>query len=653
MKPILRKFLAPYRLATDDLDLLRAQFADFLRQIPLLYGILAASLAAEAVKSWPIPVPPLLHLLPLALCVVFLGRAWWWRLRRHAHFSDAEIRHHMRSTNVLAPIMAATVVGWFMLVFPDGTDEQRDHLLFFLSITVISCVFCLMSVRSAALGVATAGLGPTIVYLMVIALADMWTETIIIGMVGMGMIAVTIRHNRSFAELISSQRDLRLRQIETERLSEENREIALTDALSGLPNRRALISRLEEVRDRSQAGPVRVAILFIDLDGFKQVNDTFGHELGDTIIRRISREFARLVPRDATLYRMGGDEFAILIEAMPGDSGDATAAAMTVARSILDWLALPLRLAGHEFQLGASIGVAGTGDGPADPYELLRRADTAMYRAKAQGGSDVLAYDPAMDEGRSWRQQVEAEIRHGLEQGEFDVHYQPLVDATSGETIAVEALARWPGRAAGAMGPDEFIPVAETCGLIHQLGLFVLRRACLQVVELPHIRLNVNVSPAQFRHPHFEQEVTAVLQETGFPPERLQIEITEGYLIDNPDRANCAIAAFTALGIRVTLDDFGSGFASIGYLRNFPFSSFKIDRSLASGFGSDPKASMLIAGMVHLANGLDMAVTAEGVETEGQAAMFRMAGCHELQGFYFGMPAPLDQLSGLELRSAA
>ena len=285
---------------------------------------------------------------------------------------------------------------------------------------------------------------------------------------------------------------------------------------------------------------------------------------------------------------------------------------------------------------------------------MARKGSTAPVEAeKADGGGGSRAYIPGMDEGRTWRKQVEAEMRLGIERGEFDVHYQPLVDAVSGEIIAVEALVRWPRRPDGALGPDDFIPVAESSGLIHPLGLFVLRRACSQVAAHPGIRLNVNVSPAQFRHPHFEREVAEVLHETRFPTERLQIEITEGYLIDNPDRANRAIASFAALGVRVTLDDFGSGFASIGYLRKFPFSGIKIDKSLAAGLGTDPKASMLITGMVHLANGLDMAVTAEGIETERQAAMFRLAGCHELQGFYFGVPVPLEQIEALLERSAA
>lgn len=651
--------MATYRLRTDDRDLLRAQFHELLRHIPLLYGILAANVLAVSVASWHIDAIWLTRVIPFGFCAFCLTRAvWWWR-RRFGHFNDATIRRLMLSTSLIAAALGAAVVTWIALLFPYGGLADHNHFVFFIAITLIACVFFLMPVRSAALSVASIGMVPSILYFLFADPGRMWVEASILSFVGIGMVIVLRRYNESFAELINSQRDLRTRQLETERLSEDNRRIALTDALSGLPNRRALIARLEDLQRRSQHSAVTIAILFVDLDGFKQINDNFGHELGDAIIRRISVEFAQLLPHEAVLFRMGGDEFAILFEC-----GEAAARARDVSARILDWLALPLRLAAHEFQLGASIGVAsnamaGTGpdglglDAVIDPYELLRRADTAMYRAKARGGNGVESYTPEMDAGREWRQQVEAEMRHGIEQHEFAVLYQPLVDARSGAVIAVEALARWPGRPGAEIGPGDFIPVAEWSGLIHPLGLLVLRQACTELAPHPGLRLNVNVSPAQFRHPHFESAVAEVLAETGFPPSRLQIEITEGYLIDNPDRANRAIAAFADLGVQVVLDDFGSGFASIGYLRQFPFSGIKIDKSLAAGLGKDRKALMLVTGMVHLANGLEMSVTAEGIESESQAALFRLAGCHELQGYHFGVPAPLDAILDHTARSAA
>lgn len=634
-----RRSVVFYRLDCGDMGLVRAQFRDLFRQIPLLYSILVGNVVAVTVAAWHIDAPILGRAVPVLLCTVCATRAvWWWR-RKFSDFSDAEIVRHMRNMCWLTGILAATVVGWILALYPYGNSTDHANFIFFLSITQICCVFCLMPVRSAALSVASIGIGPIVAYFLYADDGRMAMQAMNLALVGLGMVVVLTRYNRTFADLIHSQRDLRLRQIDAERLSEENRRIALTDALSGLPNRRALIDRLEDIHGRSVQGPVSVAILFVDLDGFKQINDNFGHELGDAIIRHISREFSALIPPGAVLYRMGGDEFSILLE-----SAQAEFEAMVVADKIQAWLSLPFGMSGHEFHVGASIGLASCHDEEVDPYELLRRADTAMYRAKADGGCGTMVYAPEMDAGRAWRQTLEVQIRHGLERGEFDVVYQPLVDSSSGVILAVEALARWPRRPDGPLGPDEFIPIAETSGLIHPLGMQVLRRSCRELAAHPDITLNVNISPAQFRHPRFEQDVADVLREAGFPPERLQIEITEGYLIDNPDRANRVIASFARMGVRVALDDFGSGFASIGYLRNFAFSRIKIDKSLARGLGEDPKASLLISGMVHLANGLDMFVTAEGVETERQASLFRLAGCHELQGFLFGQPAPLSEI---------
>ena len=647
----------PYRLRLEDMDLVRAQFGAFLQQIPLLYLILAGNAAAVAFSARSIDAPVLTRFVPAILCLVAVTRGvWWWR-RRSLAFSDVQIRRHIRVTSALSVALSAAFVGWILLLYPLGDSWQRGHFAFFLAITQVCCVFCLMPVRSAALGVATIGMVPFTVFFLFADHGRMWAEAVNFALVGPGMVTILLRYNHSFAELIRSQRDLRVGQCEAELLSEENRRIALTDMLSGLPNRRALIARLEEIHARPAHVADAVAILFLDLDGFKKINDDFGHQLGDALIRQLSGEIAAITPDDAMLVRMGGDEFAVLVEATPATPraarAGATDRAVAVAEHILVRLALPITVEGHALQVGASIGIAANtfGDGieAIDPYELLRRADTAMYRAKAGGRAPVLVYDPSFDEGRLERQRIEVEIRRGLAGREFDVAYQPLVEADSGAVVGVEALVRWPGRIGGPLAPDSFIGVAEASGLIQPLGLFVLARACQEVKVHQGLRLHVNVSPAQFRYPGFEQEVAQILADSGFPPDRLQIEITEGYLIDHPERASRAILAFRAMGVGVALDDFGSGFASIGYLRRFGFNAIKIDKSLSHGLGVNSQASALITGMVHLANGLDMRVTAEGVETEAQAALLRLAGCHELQGYLFGRPASLVELLGRRL----
>ncbi|BBE72935.1 putative bifunctional diguanylate cyclase/phosphodiesterase [Oharaeibacter diazotrophicus] len=426
-----------------------------------------------------------------------------------------------------------------------------------------------------------------------------------------------------------------------QRLSREEqkaRRAALTDGLSGLPNRRAVTEHLEEVLSRPPGEDAQAVIVFVDLDGFKDVNDTYGHGTGDVLIRMVSTGLGML-RGDGMLARLGGDEFAAVFA-----SRMARREAVEFASDVLLLLGQPLTIGERRIQIGASIGIAVGNPGECDGTELFRRADVAMYEAKLKGGNRMAQFEAEFDHERNMRQTIEEGIRGGLDRGEFAVHYQPIVEAATGRVGAVEALVRWPGREEGQLGPDVFIAVAESSGLIHQLGLFVLRRACEDLRDLHDLSVSVNVSPAQFRDPNFEYNVAEVLAEVDFPPSRLELEVTEGYLIEHPDRAVAAIAALKRQGISITLDDFGTGYSSIGYLRRYGFDRIKIDKSLAGRVGADPQATALVSGTVAIANALAMAVTAEGVETADHALLLRAAGCQKLQGYHFGRPVPLADL---------
>ncbi len=640
--PIRRGFAAladQYRLQTGDMNLLRAQFREFVHQIPLLYLILAYNTIAFTFSVFRVEQPVLTGLFPLTLCSIAGVRGIWWIRRRYAVFTDDQICRHIHTTSRLAVMLSMAFMVWGVLLYPSATAEMRGHLVFFLAMTQIACVFLLMPVRSAGLGVATVAGVPFTLYLLLFDFRNMWIEAVTLTLVGYGMLFTLYRHNRSFAQLITSQRRLRKRQVETQRLSDENRRIAFTDQLSGLPNRRALLARLEEGRMDNDNGPNRLAVIFVDLDGFKVINDNHGHQVGDAVIKEVGRLLSSLRPDDALLARLGGDEFAMLL-----DCPDVAQRANHLAECILETLGKPITVPDRQFRIGASIGIAVDREGATSSYELIRKADTAMYRVKESGKGGIQHYDPSFDADRLWLQQVEYEIDIGLDRGEFAVAYQPIVDARSGECIAVEALVRWPGRPNGVLMPDDFIEIAEAGNLIQRLGMFVLRRACVDIKPLCDVKLSVNISPAQFRHPDFEVEVARVLRETGFPPHRLQLEITEKYLIDHPERAANAIDSLKDMGISFALDDFGTGFTSIAYLQSYGFDCIKLDKSLSDKLLHEPKASLLISGMVFMANGLDMKIIAEGVESEGQATLLRMAGCHGLQGFLFGKPVPLSTL---------
>lgn len=631
--------LNQYRVQTGDMDLCRAQFREFVHQVPLMYFILSWNAVAVAFTFREHAGPVLSCGIALVLCAVAVVRGRWWTRNGNRNFSDAEIIRQIRRTSLLAIILTGMFTIWAIALYPHGDMQAKAHLTFFLALTQISSVFCLFPLRSAALSVATVATVPFFLYFSLADNGRMMPEAIMLSLVAGGMVVILYKYNITFSKLIRSRKILHQRQLETQKLSDENRRIAFTDPLSGLPNRRALLSRLEEISGLPREAPGRLAVVFIDLDGFKEINDFHGHQLGDQLITEVGRTLSSLRRGQSMLVRMGGDEFALLIE-----GENAGEEAQQFSAEALERLVQPQTILDRQLQIGASIGVAIDADGRTDPFELLRRADTAMYAVKAHGKRGVQVYDPRLDEGRLWRHQIEQEIADGLGRCEFDVVYQPIVDARTEETVCVEALVRWPGRPAGALSPDEFIGIAEGSGTIQALGMYVLERACREIRDIDGMRLSVNVSPTQFNNPDFCCHVQEILTLTGFPPERLQLEITERHLIDYPERASLAIDTLRDLGVSFALDDFGTGFTSIAYLQSFGFSCVKIDRSLTKRLEHDPKAGYLISGLIQMARGLDVSVVAEGVENEGLATSLRMSGCRHLQGYYFGRPGPLRKI---------
>lgn len=421
--------------------------------------------------------------------------------------------------------------------------------------------------------------------------------------------------------------------------------LAQTDRLSGLLNRAGLNQLLEEQVRRGRETQEDVVLLYLDLDGFKEVNDAYGHATGDRLIRAVSAGLCVLVGEEAGLARIGGDEFGIVLT-----GSDAQARASALADAILAFFDEPILLGERTVVVGCSIGVCVSERGTVDGGELTRRADMAMYSSKDGGRGRSTVYDPRMDEERETRNQIEIDLRAAIARDELEVVYQPVVDAKTFSLVSVEALARWNRKGHGPVSPDIFIPIAESSGLIDQLGLCVLRRALHQLSAWPDLKLSVNVSPGQFRDPAFVDHVAAVFDEADVEPGRVVLEMTETYFIQSPDRARLAMERLRALGLRIALDDFGAGFSSVGYLRQFGFDRMKIDRSLVQSLDRGHRAVEMLQATVALARSLGIPVTAEGVETEQQAVILRLAGCDQLQGYLFGRPQSPEQIAALMLR---
>jgi diguanylate cyclase (GGDEF)-like protein len=420
------------------------------------------------------------------------------------------------------------------------------------------------------------------------------------------------------------------------------RNLALRDRLSGLLNRAGFFSYLDALVAQGRESGTDVALLYLDLDGFKEVNDAYGHGTGDQLIRGVAAGLNTLVGEEAVVARVGGDEFAI---ALAGE--DIGKAADTLCDRILGFFGEPFVIGERVAAIGTCIGVALSPRGTVKGEELVRRADMAMYQAKDNGRGRFEYYHPDMDAERQERNQLEIDLRIAIERRELHVVYQPVVSAEDWRLTGVEALVRWNRRGYGPVAPEVFIPIAESTGLIDQLGLFVLYRACETLRQWPGIDLSVNISPGQFRDPAFTIHVASVFAKTGFDPGRVTLEVTEGYFIQNPKRARATISKLKRLGVKVALDDFGAGFSSVGYLRQFGFDRMKIDRSLVVALEEGSHAVNMLQATVALARSLDIPVTAEGVETEEQALLLHISGCDELQGYFFGKPVMAEEIEGL------
>jgi diguanylate cyclase (GGDEF)-like protein len=442
------------------------------------------------------------------------------------------------------------------------------------------------------------------------------------------------------------------------------RALAYYDGLTGLPNRERFRYVLERALQTARHTGRPLALLFLDLDRFKQVNDSLGHRAGDALLCQVARRFEECVRltdhlgRDVddpeSVSRLGGDEFTVLLADM---SRPLDAAA--VARRLLDSLHTPLHVEGHEVFTGASIGIAVYPDDGEDSETLLRNADVAMYAAKRRGSNEFEFYTESMNARGARRLALEGRMRQALGRREFSLAFQPLRDAETARLIGAEALLRWHDRDEGMISPAEFIPIAEETGLIHPIGDFVLETACRQARDwldsgYRGIRIGVNISSHQLRRAGFVETVQAVLSATGLSPSALELELTESAIMGEGDGTQLAIQRLDELGVGLALDDFGTGYSSLSYLRRFPLARVKIDRSFVRDLVSDPSDLALTEAIILMAHGLGLKVVAEGVETVDQVELLRLRGCDELQGYLLGRPVPAEEFERfLEREKAA
>ena len=429
----------------------------------------------------------------------------------------------------------------------------------------------------------------------------------------------------------------------TERRKAEARiaHMAHHDGLTDLPNREHFQERLKQAL--GQADGKRVGVLYMDLDLFKNINDSFGHPVGDRLLKQVAERLTTAVRGANLAARLGGDEFAVILAADVSPNEASACASL-----LIDMVKAPYDLDGQEMVIGASIGIAlSPGDGTT-PEELMRNADMALYRAKSDGGGVHRFFEREMDLQAQRRRDMELDLRRAFANGEFELHYQPLVSIASDRISGFESLLRWHHPDKGMISPAEFIPVAEDIGLIIQLGEWVLREACAEAVKWPaEVKVAVNLSPAQFRSRNLVQVVISALAQSGLSPTRLELEITESIFLAETDANLAILHQLRELGVGISMDDFGTGYSSLSYLRSFPFDKIKIDRSFVKDLAQRPDCGAIVRAISGLGRSLNITTTAEGVETEDQLDWLRAEGCNEVQGFLFSAARPAAEIGKL------
>ncbi len=414
------------------------------------------------------------------------------------------------------------------------------------------------------------------------------------------------------------------------------------DALTALPNRAVLREELGRLLQRRAHGE-DLALLYIDLDRFKRVNDSHGHATGDGLLREVAARLRACARKTDLVARLAGDEFAIVQCGAPQPG-----ASRALARRVIDALTAPIELAGLPLHIGASVGVAVAPFDGEDADSLLRNADLALYRAKADGRGTLRYYEPDMDRRARERRALEAELRQALDGGQFELAYQPQLRLADGALCGVEALLRWNHPQRGRVSPAEFVPLAEDTGLIVPIGRWVLAQACRDAAGWPPaLRVAVNVSAVQFRKGVLLRDVVDALRSSGLPPRRLEVEITESVMLAEPEHAIGLLGRLRELGVHVAMDDFGTGYSSLSTLHSFPFDRLKIDRSFVAGLECDDGARSIVRAVAGLGRSLGIATTVEGVETEAQLEIARREGCSEVQGYLYSPPRPAHEITAL------
>ena len=624
----------------EDPDLCRAQFDAFSKQIPLLYFILISNTIAVAYTYINVAPDWLTMVVPSAITVLAALRALWWLRQRHLARSDADILRNLRATNWMTLPIGAGFTAWSFALYPYGDPFAKSQVAFYMAVTVIGCIFSLMHLRSAALIVTLIVDVPYVLFFW--ATGEPTLKAIAVNnlLVSGAMVTVLFIYYRDFADLVASRKSLLAQQAATQALSDENFRLANLDSLTELPNRRRFFAELSSAFSDAERRHVRVAVGIIDLDGFKPINDNYGHSVGDRVLieagRRIRDVCEGFGPQRVEFARLGGDEFGLVV---CGDPEEADLARL--GERICDQIKLPYALDTAHTALSCSIGFALFPQAATTAEALYECADYSLYHAKRHLRGRTVVFSSALEAEIRSRGVIENLLRTADFGSELNLVFQPIVDAVSEQTVGFETLARWHNPRLGWVSPADFIPAAERIGLIRPLTQALLIRALATARTWPdHIRLSFNLSAHDVCSAEGILPLISIIEKSGLPPQRIDFEITETAVTFDFTRAQQSIAALKAMGCGISLDDFGTGYSSLSHVHRLPLDKIKVDRSFVADINDNPVSHKIIKSLAGLCDDMDIACVVEGVETRAQLDTLRRLGCEFIQGYYFAKPMP-------------
>ena len=615
-------------------ELVRAQISAFSTQVPMLYFILIINTIAVSASHFFLAPLWLTVYLPLPIAIVCIYRIFGWqRLRRtgEAHLPAVK---RLRSTVILSGVLGGCFAAWGIALYPYADGFHQAHLAFYMSITVIACVFCLMHVRAAALTLTLAANVPIISFFASTGQSIMVAISINLGLVTLAMLRILFTQYGNFASLIETQKQLISRQSETQALSDQNFRLANLDMLTELPNRRSFFQQFDALLEKSRETGETFVVALIDLDGFKAINDLHGHAAGDRLLVETSQRLQSIVRPGLVLARLGGDEFAVLINITSVNQSIQQLGAL-----ICEALRVTFMFNNIEITISGSVGFAIYPEAGITQETLLEHADYALMHAKQKQRGSAVVFTKQHETEIRLLNRIDQALRHANLDKEFGVALQPIIDTTTGKIKSYEALSRWQSPVLGDVSPSDFIRAAERSELINRLTITLLRKTLHQMAAWPaDTHISFNLSARDISSPETVLRLITIVTESGIAPSRITFEITETAVMADFDQASDVLRMLRRFGIRVALDDFGSGYSSLGYVHRLPLDVIKIDKAFVDGIENSSSSRSIVKTIAGLCENLELECVVEGVETEGQMLALRELGCTTMQGFFFAKP---------------